>query len=142
MRVFSVLAVALLVCSGDFAVSEEVKLNSIVDSGDAYTLHPKSVRGVHQRSLRSVDEDNMEHKDAEERAGGTAIVQWAHKLPWEDAKMYRQIAKHNSPEHILDKAKAPYQVINGQRLYSPYDPIYARYVKWLKRYRDNPLTYK
>ncbi|GMF20263.1 unnamed protein product [Phytophthora fragariaefolia] len=141
MRVLSVLAVAPLACSGDFAVSEEVKLNSIVDSGDTYTLHPKSVRGVRQRLLRSVDEDNLEHKDAEERVYGTEIVRIVHNLSPIDAKMVRQIAKGNEPDHILDKFKTPYEFNNGQRLYSLDDPIYAKFVYWLKRYRDNPLTY-
>ncbi|POM58350.1 Putative RxLR effector [Phytophthora palmivora] len=144
MRVFSVLAVAFLACNDKFAVSEEANFNAIVDSGDTYTLYSQSAhdnRGVRQRSLRSVDKGNTETRDDEERVFGTELVQKVHKLPWQDAKIVRQIAKGNSPEHILDKLKVPYELINGQRVYSRENPIYAKYLYWLKRARDNPLTY-
>ncbi|KAE9279129.1 hypothetical protein PR003_g28314 [Phytophthora rubi] len=55
--------------------------------------------------------------------------------------MVRQVAKGNSAEHIMDKLRVPYDVMNGERVYSMKNKHYARYVKWLMKYRDDPLTY-
>ncbi|KAE8993174.1 hypothetical protein PF010_g32249 [Phytophthora fragariae] len=132
-----VLAIAALLASVN---SDEVKASPNVAPTSRRSLSTRD-RDTPQRSLRVHYTEDDDESEEEERAGGTDIVMWAHKLKHADAKMVRQIAKGNSPEHILDKLKVPYELINGERVYSLANKHYARYVKWLKKYRDHPLTF-
>ncbi|KAG7397676.1 hypothetical protein PHYBOEH_000362 [Phytophthora boehmeriae] len=87
------------------------------------------------------DDGNPLSEDEEERAGGTSIVKSIHNIKdYRDAKMLRQIAKGNSPNHILDKFNVAYKIINGQRVYSKHDPDYARYLYWVKYNRDRRFS--
>ncbi|KAG7384697.1 hypothetical protein PHYBOEH_009337 [Phytophthora boehmeriae] len=102
------------------------------------------VSDVRKRSLRLTDtgnrddkEDDSRSEDEEERKGGTSIVQSIHKIKnYRDAWMLRQIAKGNSAEHTLAKLGVPYQLVNGEKVYSIRNPTYSRYLDWVKYNRD------
>ncbi|GMF18000.1 unnamed protein product [Phytophthora lilii] len=104
-------------------------------------LSSPNAHDARQRSLRTATTDDADDVDKEERVGGTELVAWAHKLSKEDAKIVRQISKGNSPEHILTKLRVPYKMENGYKVYSIHDPDYQKYLKWVKRLRDDPLTF-
>ncbi|KAG7385876.1 hypothetical protein PHYBOEH_008878 [Phytophthora boehmeriae] len=84
------------------------------------------------------DDGGTLSEDKEERKGNTDIVQALHKIPdRQDAWMLRQIAKGNDMRYTLDKLKVPYEIIGRERVYSPYNDLYARYVKWMKFHRGD-----
>ncbi|KAJ8569305.1 hypothetical protein ON010_g5955 [Phytophthora cinnamomi] len=147
--------------SGQTRVTASYVSRSAAPSARSLSAHDPI--GAHQRSLRGRvtedgndedgvqdpedgnDEDGVQDSEDsgknEERKGGTELVQWAHGLSDTDAKMVRQIAKGRSAEHTLDKLNVPYNIMNGERVYSIHNPVYARYRAWVKRQRDNPLTF-
>ncbi|KAG7382727.1 hypothetical protein PHYBOEH_010378 [Phytophthora boehmeriae] len=160
MRACYVLLVALttLLASVNGAPSAvtnlgEIELSSIASANTAPSPRSLSVHGNNDNqnnALRGTDTDGLdddvseddldgqeEEENEEERAGGTSLVKSIHNIKdYRDAKMLRQIAKGNDPEHILDKFNVAYKIINGERVYSKHDPDYQRYVKWVKYHRD------
>ncbi|KAJ8577073.1 hypothetical protein ON010_g2134 [Phytophthora cinnamomi] len=152
MRLSFLVVITALLASSGFAASatSDVHPTKIKASKPALANIEPSVRSLSardnngQRSLRvrvSDAEALEDPEDSEERVGGTGIAMRAHGLSDTDAKMVRQIAKGRSPSHTLDKFKVPYEVRNGERVYSKYNELYAKYVDWLKRYNDHPLTF-
>ncbi|KAG3127803.1 hypothetical protein PC128_g27051, partial [Phytophthora cactorum] len=115
--------------------------NPTISATTSVSHAQSKVTEVSSPALRVGDTNQKEQDNEEERAGGTGIVKWAHGLDDKNAKIVRQIAKGRSPNHTLDKMGVPFQVINGERVYSKYNKDYALYVKWLKKYRDDPLTF-
>ncbi|KAG2502647.1 hypothetical protein JM16_009709 [Phytophthora kernoviae] len=109
--------------SSVITISEVASVNT-APSARSLTAHGNSNSNIYKRSLRVPDTDNPDDLDSvdeneEGRAGDTSIVQLIDNIEnYRDAKMLRQIAKNNTPEHILDKLKVPYEIINSQRVYS------------------------
>ncbi|KAL4159148.1 hypothetical protein PRNP1_004918 [Phytophthora ramorum] len=153
MRVWPVLLVAMAsLLAGSNATAtvsttrESSQANTEVSKVSSLNAEP-TVRSLsdgdtRKKSLRGKDEsEDVEDENEEERAGGTEIAMWAHGLAREDAKIVRQIAKQNSPEHILRKIGAPFEIVNGHKVFSIHDPKYQKYLQWLIRYRDDLLTF-
>ncbi|KAE9267819.1 hypothetical protein PF008_g31266 [Phytophthora fragariae] len=140
--VLAIHAAAVLANSAAGAVvnSDEVQASPNVAPTPRRSLSTR--RDIPQRSLRLRDTEDGDESEEEERAYGTSVVMMAHPtLSHADAKMVHQVAKQNSAEHIMGKLKVPYEVVNGERVYSLANEHYARYVKWLKKFRDDPLTF-
>ncbi|RLN67680.1 hypothetical protein BBJ29_001772 [Phytophthora kernoviae] len=134
-------AMATVLASAEASISATtdsnvIKISKVASVNTAPSTRSLTARGnsnIYKRSLRVPDTDNLDDLDSvdeneEEKAGGTSIVRSIHNIEnYRDAKMLRQIAKDNTPEHILNKFKVPYEIINSQRVYSKYDPDYKRW---------------
>ncbi|KAG7394883.1 hypothetical protein PHYBOEH_004507 [Phytophthora boehmeriae] len=150
--------VATVLTSADATVSvtadsKQNKIVKAVSSPDTapstFSLTDRDNNSLRNRALRGTDTDDLNDlgslddldddsdESKEERVGGTSIVKSIHNIKdYQDAKMLRQIAKGNHPEHIFTKFGIPYQVVNGYRVYPNYNTEYQRYLKWLKYHQE------
>ncbi|KAG7396918.1 hypothetical protein PHYBOEH_001562 [Phytophthora boehmeriae] len=124
-------------------LSEEISPNS-AQSSHSLTTHDSNFIG--RRSLRGVKEDKddtstkisatEDDKDEEERVVLKADLVASLRISEGDAKVLRGILKRREPEHILAKLKAPFEYVNGFKVYPKDSPQYRKYLYYVKYARD------
>ncbi|KAG7396363.1 hypothetical protein PHYBOEH_002446 [Phytophthora boehmeriae] len=99
-------------------------------------------------SLRGVEKADKDHtptkvssrEDGEERVVSKAELVSALRISEGEAKVLRGILKGRAPEHILTKLNAPFEYVNGIKVYPKNSPEYKMYL-FLVKYARNDLPY-